>query len=387
LQPFAHNAQPALLLGRGYTGHEHLPEFGLINMNARLYDPVLGRFLNADPYVQAPDNTQNFNRYSYAFNNPLIYTDPDGELAFLVPALIVIGKAALTGAAIHAGMYTLSVAMSPGGFNNWNWGQFGYAALNGAINGAISGAMGHFGMPSWNLGGGFSIGIQPNLMVSSNGMGFGATVGLDYGITKWMSAGVDIGFNHYFMTTGTEKQNQQLFTFGYGLEFGNKKNNVSLYSTHYAASDGSSQRVGGLGVNIGKFNMRYENDGAPPFWGILGSNKDQYRTAAAQIGWGDWNLRLNMMTGPGSRNADIDEYGSSKYPYGYYKGGGVDNVRLGALSLGYKNYRIGANSEAIRHTFQNQIIHNAIGQAGFKQLDNYWHPYYHWGTTNRYSLW
>ncbi|MDD6209945.1 MAG: FG-GAP-like repeat-containing protein, partial [Bacteroidales bacterium] len=51
---------------RGYTGHEHLDEFGLINMNARLYDPVLGRLLGMDPNIQLPDYTQNFNRYSYA---------------------------------------------------------------------------------------------------------------------------------------------------------------------------------------------------------------------------------------------------------------------------------------------------------------------------------
>ena len=51
-------------IGRGFTGHEHLPWFGLINMNARLYDPLLGRFLAPDPFVQDPDFTQNFNRYS-----------------------------------------------------------------------------------------------------------------------------------------------------------------------------------------------------------------------------------------------------------------------------------------------------------------------------------
>lgn len=54
--------EPELMLGRGYTGHEHLTWFGLINMNARLYDPVLGRFLSPDPFVQMPDFTQNYNR-------------------------------------------------------------------------------------------------------------------------------------------------------------------------------------------------------------------------------------------------------------------------------------------------------------------------------------
>lgn len=65
---------------RGFTGHEHLPEFDLINMNGRVYDPALGRFLSPDNYVQLPDYTQSLNRYSYCLNNPLIYTDPSGEI-------------------------------------------------------------------------------------------------------------------------------------------------------------------------------------------------------------------------------------------------------------------------------------------------------------------
>ena len=75
---YAPDSQPELLLGRGYTGHEHLPWFGLINMNARLYDPAVGRFLSPDPIILAPDDTQNFNRYSYCLNNPLRYVDPFG---------------------------------------------------------------------------------------------------------------------------------------------------------------------------------------------------------------------------------------------------------------------------------------------------------------------
>jgi len=62
----------------GFTGHEHLPEVGLIHMNGRVYDPVLGRFLSADPQIQFPDNLQSYNRYSYVMNNPLVFTDPSG---------------------------------------------------------------------------------------------------------------------------------------------------------------------------------------------------------------------------------------------------------------------------------------------------------------------
>ena len=64
----------------GYCGHEHLPEFNLLNMNARLYDPWTPRFLSPAPYVQLPDFTQSFNRYSYCLNNPLKLVDITGEL-------------------------------------------------------------------------------------------------------------------------------------------------------------------------------------------------------------------------------------------------------------------------------------------------------------------
>ena len=75
-------------LHRGYTGHEMLNEFDIINMNGRLYDPVLGRFFSPDNYVQMPDNSQSFNRYSYCLNNPLKYTDPSGELFGIDDAVI-----------------------------------------------------------------------------------------------------------------------------------------------------------------------------------------------------------------------------------------------------------------------------------------------------------
>lgn len=75
-------------LHRGYTGHEMLTEFDIINMNGRLYDPILGRFFSPDNYVQMPDNSQSFNRYSYCLNNPLKYTDPSGEIFGIDDAVI-----------------------------------------------------------------------------------------------------------------------------------------------------------------------------------------------------------------------------------------------------------------------------------------------------------
>lgn len=63
---------------RGFTDHEHLAESGLIHMNGRVYDPLLGRFLSPDILVQAPYNSQSYNRYSYVWNNPVSFVDPSG---------------------------------------------------------------------------------------------------------------------------------------------------------------------------------------------------------------------------------------------------------------------------------------------------------------------
>src|SRR6185312_7468836 len=64
--------------GREFTGQEQIPDVGLVNMNGRLYDPALGRFLSPDPHIQHLDDPQSYNRYSYVTNNPLRYTDPTG---------------------------------------------------------------------------------------------------------------------------------------------------------------------------------------------------------------------------------------------------------------------------------------------------------------------
>jgi RHS repeat-associated protein len=65
---------------RGYTGHEHIDETCLINMNGRVYDPLVGLFISPDPLIQEPFNPLSYNRYSYVQNNPLQYTDPSGYL-------------------------------------------------------------------------------------------------------------------------------------------------------------------------------------------------------------------------------------------------------------------------------------------------------------------
>ena len=78
---------------RGFTGHDHLDIFNLIDMlsaaksrqrsssgNGKIYDSEIARFLSPDPIIQDPYNILNYNRYSYCLNNPLKYIDPSGYL-------------------------------------------------------------------------------------------------------------------------------------------------------------------------------------------------------------------------------------------------------------------------------------------------------------------
>ncbi|MCK9271371.1 MAG: RHS repeat-associated core domain-containing protein [Bacteroidales bacterium] len=123
-------------LSRGYTGHEHLDKFDLINMNGRMYDASLCRFLSPDPFVQMPDNSQNFNRYSYALNNPLVFTDPDGR--FVVTAFLI--GLAVTAAIDYGMQVAMNYASGYSGKDAWvNKVDFFDVAVSGAIGGLTGG--------------------------------------------------------------------------------------------------------------------------------------------------------------------------------------------------------------------------------------------------------
>jgi hypothetical protein len=82
-------------------------------MNGRIYDPRLGRFLQADPFVDGVQNTQGYNRYSYLGNNPLNATDPTGFFSFkkllTIVAIVVLSVVTYGAASAWAvGMYGAS---------------------------------------------------------------------------------------------------------------------------------------------------------------------------------------------------------------------------------------------------------------------------------------
>jgi RHS repeat-associated protein len=222
---------------RGFTGHEHLPEFALINMNGRMYDPILGRFLSPDPYVQVPGFSQSFNRYSYAFNNSLVYTDPSGEIAWFVPVIvgIVSGVANLaanwdnvdgfwygaatfvTGAeagiaTVYSGGSGLVALVSVGAgsgfitggvnnivtqtgtnfsrFSNVDWGQTMESSIIGGVAGSAGGVAGYWAATSSTLVNGISSPVLRSAVVSPLAAGTGHIAG---GTTANLIAGQSFG--------------------------------------------------------------------------------------------------------------------------------------------------------------------------------------------------
>ncbi|MCK9236349.1 MAG: hypothetical protein M0P09_08565 [Acholeplasmataceae bacterium] len=112
-------------------------------MNGRMYDPVVSRMLSPDNYIQAPDFSQSFNRYSYAWNNPLVFTDPDGEFIFtaLLPGVGVFLDAACWGAVIGGAAGGYAGGFTGGYLMTGDVSAAHQAGMNGMITGAPIGGI------------------------------------------------------------------------------------------------------------------------------------------------------------------------------------------------------------------------------------------------------
>ena len=137
----------------GFTGHEHIDLFELVNMDGRMYDPVIGRFLSPDPIIQAPDFTQSLNRYAYCLNNPLSLIDPTGYSWFsknwksitasivgIAVSVVTAGSGSGLGIAIIAGAAGGAAGALTGALlNGANIGQIAKSTFTGALVGGASG--------------------------------------------------------------------------------------------------------------------------------------------------------------------------------------------------------------------------------------------------------
>jgi RHS repeat-associated protein len=201
---------------RGYTGHEMLDEVNLINMNGRVYDPYVGRFLSPDNFIQSESNSQSYNRYSYCKNSPLMYTDPDGEFWQIIIGATIGGVVNLAmnwnhvhsfwdglgyfGVGAAAGAFmglgsscfagTVLMSAGAGGFansmnagmaTNWNGVAMGQSLFVGLAAGAVGGAAGGYASNLVNVGG------------FEGGLVAGATGGFAGGVTGGLLTGQNFG--------------------------------------------------------------------------------------------------------------------------------------------------------------------------------------------------
>ena len=199
-------------LTRGYTSHEHLRPFALINMNGRLYDPALGRVLSSDNYIQDPFFTQNYNRYSYAYNNPMVYNDPDGQWLNLVIGAALggfsgwkIGQAqGATGLRMLGYIYAgAAIGTLTGVVGNAiaaatvSWGTVGSGIASGALTGFTGGAL-NAGLAGGNFWQG---GLKGAL--------WGSVIGGAMGILK---SAISNNSTHYLSVNDPAQGNGDLFT-------------------------------------------------------------------------------------------------------------------------------------------------------------------------------
>ena len=387
-----------LLLDRGYTGHEHLASVGLIHMNGRLYDPALHRFLMPDNYIQDPFNTQNFNRYGYCLNNPLKYTDPNGE---------IIWAAVIVGAIIGATSYATSAAMN----DSWSWEKFAWSTLGGAVMGAIGGSSVATSLSGESVLNGFITGASSALMPSYNVSIGDFSVGLSLAIAFGNAGGMGVNLGASYQS-GNFSISGGVGLMGYVNYNRFWKNNFETrYSAMASWDDGKlglslgtniwkgdfEQRTGVIGFHSGDFRAMYENDGGLGIKHLrLGDRGDSYRTAALNVSVGDFSAGFNLFTGKRiySRPEDYSYYPKNlvvddfnvKFPRGY-----VDEIgkkyRLGSLTFGYGGYRAGVNSEKVRHAIQDRVIHGIIKDAGFENQSWKWDSFYQYRTYNPFTSW
>lgn len=366
------------LLTHLYQGNEWLDGFGY-DFVTRTYDPYVMRFLQVDGANQFASG------YTGIGNNPVSMVDPDGQIAF-VPVLI--------GASIFGGINLGGQAIK-GNVNNFKQGlgAFGMGAISGGLAVATGGSSLTFGqlalqaaisqIPGVNvdLGSGFSFNLNPSLMMGTQGFSLGANVGVGYSngnFSAGISSGAAFGRSNI---TGVKGWNGRI---GGGVAFDNGSFYGSLGTMQYFSGE-TPQSTGTIGLGGGGFNLHYENDF---MFGIPGADGgDRFRTAALNASYKDISVGFNLFTGdPGLSNriSAPDENGIDTYISGT-----SNKYRLGAAYLGYKNIKVGRNSENIRNVIQNRVAHDILrpGTPHFKVLNLNTGYYGNVGTKNPFSLW
>ena len=376
---------------RGYTGHEHLDEFKLIDMNGRMYDPLLARFLSPDPFVQMPDFSQNFNRYTYCLNNPLIYTDPSGEWNWLVGGLgFVFGY--------------VSHGLTSG---NWGWEALGNGVLTGAMwsvgytsgvkeagtspllysaYSAGSSAINSF-MPSMNMpiGNNFGLSVSPGIGFGTTGFTAGINAGIGYSDGDFsIGAGVGVGDNHWGWNASATYNGVGV---GYGMTYYGK--------TQGPDGKSNAQRVANITAYWKGGSFMLQND-----MKSLGGDGDRWRTNAFELSIGNFSFGSYIYTNDGKADSQKQQDENARSPiWGENRNKGYSTWKNGQVFsapvwIGYRRgnqiTRVGYSHEAFQDLQQNGI-HGRTGfgnQNFYLNYDNFKAGgYFYSGYYNPLSLW
>jgi len=314
------------MIDRGFTGHEHLYSVGLINMNGRVYDPHLGKFLSPDPYVQNPLNPLNYNRYAYCLNNPLKYTDPSGEIF---------------------GLITAWLAMTESGYE---------------VQKYFSPVAAH---------------LDIRASEHQTAIGFDASLGAPKAspISYRYNYGKSYFFRNYGNHKGWETRKGGELTF-FGV--------VSYAGTTFSGCGYPRKQTTNMITLGGPFtNAKYENDTYLGSFNALGTlgvpqgdpKSDGYKTAAARLKFGSFSTGMILHTGfaphpiEDSKSQYVDRHGEATV----MTGGDVqeESQSHGIFYIGFGSVKIGRDSENIRHGIQNQLAHDGFNR-GYRGSEYPW---------------
>lgn len=388
-----------------YQGKELIAQTGWHDFGSRMYWADLGRWFATDPAGQYSSP------YLAMGNSPINGIDSNGEWFGLDDIIVSAvgfvygylstgfstgdwGGKALANGAINAAMFELGYLTGGGGLaadGGAATGAFGWASQLGAAKSFlgssalnIAGAQIFPSIPIYQ-GGGFSLSISPTFSLR----GVGISANASYSSGEW-TFGVGAGANGYQRGVGG------------GVNYWNGSFGAG-YSV-YSFSGTEPQRIGewsfrGFG---GRGGFRVSNDlsfrGSN---GFLADGGDRFRTAAAQVFWDDYSLGILLHTGdPGG--AGWEKYLNEKDgKIGHYvsKSANDPSLRQGVLYAGYRNFRVGWNSDDIRHFFQDIVIHDGLltgfGLAPDRRASPWFYPnekvkgrpYLDVNGNNPYSLW
>ena len=273
-------------------------------MNGRFYDPHLGRFLSPDNGacpanggVQLPDFSQNFNRYSYCLNNPLVYTDPSGEIVWFVP--VIIGSV--------IGSYIGGVIANEGQYNPIKWDYSSGKTLGYMLGGAVVGGVS--GYVAWAIA---SSSIPMANTAAIAGASLTNSVGTNIYTGGQTPITMSFGVASYDFTNGEfgylgKKGNSALENIGYGFgALANLSDMVSLL------------RGGGQNIDI---NSKHVPDKDGDIWGHSSATYESIKNGKTKV---NTLVSVGPDTGVETTDAFGNKLGISQIYKNSIKGADVD---------------------------------------------------------------